>query len=165
MLAALGCDLLTGAGGGVMAAVSQAFFDAPGRRGIVIGIVPGLVPRLEDLEARAARGDVPVDYDVRPGYPNPWVEVAIYTHLPDSGPEGTLRSSRNHVNVLSSDAIVALPGGEGTYSEMWLARRYGVPLIAFGAHEHVPDGVAVTGDLDAVREFVIDALSGRVCGM
>jgi predicted Rossmann-fold nucleotide-binding protein len=33
--------------------------------------------------------------------------------------------------VLSSDVLVALPGGAGTRSECVLAQRYGVPLVAW----------------------------------
>jgi predicted Rossmann-fold nucleotide-binding protein len=69
-----------------------------------------------------------------PGYPNEWVELAIDTHLPDSGTEGTLASRRNRITVLSADAIVALPGREGTESEVWLATQYGVPIVAYGPH-------------------------------
>ena len=54
--------LLTGGGRGVMAAVSEAFHGVPGRRGLVIGILPG--------EATGR----PLD-----GYPNPWVEIPIRT--------------------------------------------------------------------------------------
>ena len=32
--------LLTGGGGGVMEAVSQAFFNVPDRRGLVLGVIP-----------------------------------------------------------------------------------------------------------------------------
>lgn len=39
-LAGRGVHLLTGGGGGVMAAVSEAFYQSPDRRGLVIGIIP-----------------------------------------------------------------------------------------------------------------------------
>jgi predicted Rossmann-fold nucleotide-binding protein len=39
-LAGQGVHLLTGAGQGVMAAVSRAFAEAPAHKGLVIGIVP-----------------------------------------------------------------------------------------------------------------------------
>jgi len=152
LIASLGFDLLTGGGRGVMEAVSRAFFESVPRQGIVIGIVPAEVEPLEDLEDRQATS---VQYIVPPGYPNEWVELAIYTHLPDSGPEGTLRSSRNHINVLSADAIVALPGREGTSAEIWLAMQYGVPIVAYGEHhEDVARGVPRAASLDDVREFL-----------
>jgi hypothetical protein len=89
-----------------------------------------------------------------------WVELAIYTHLPHSGSDGTLHTSRNHLNVLSADAIVALPGREGTESEVWLATQYGVPIVAYGDHQpSVPHGIAHAPTLDAVRAFLIQATS------
>jgi hypothetical protein len=114
-----------------MEAVSRAFYETVPRSGLVIGVVPA---RVEPLEALERRESVRVGYEVPTGYPNEWVELAIYTHLPDSGSEGTLRSSRNHINVLTADVIVALPGQEGTASEIWLAVQYRVPIIAYGAY-------------------------------
>src|SRR5687767_1388877 len=73
-IAGEGFHLLTGAGSGVMAAVSQAFYEVSPRRGMVIGIVPG-----------SAEND---RYEARAGYPNRWVEIPIYTHLPLSGARG-----------------------------------------------------------------------------
>jgi len=152
LIATLGFDLLTGAGRGVMEAVSRAFYETSPREGVVIGIVPAQVQGIERLEQRAS-GDVV--YEPPPGYPNEWVELAIYTHLPDSGPEGTLRSSRNHINVLSADAIVALPGGEGTESEAWLALQYGVSIVAYGDHrDDVPHGITRARSLADVRQFL-----------
>ncbi|MBW2193723.1 MAG: molybdenum cofactor carrier protein, partial [Deltaproteobacteria bacterium] len=81
--------LLTGGGGGVMEAVSRAFYETPHRKGFVIGILPGTVSDQ--------------DYQSAPGYPNPWVEIPIYTHLPLSGIRGTDPMSRNHINILSAD--------------------------------------------------------------
>jgi predicted Rossmann-fold nucleotide-binding protein len=136
-----------------MEEVSRAFFETRPRAGLVLGIVPANVEPLEAIESRRPSA---VEYDVPPGYPNEWVEIAIYTHLPDSGPEGTLRSSRNHINVLSADAIVALPGREGTVAEMWLATQYGVPILAYGdAHGPTPYGIPRAQTIDEVREFLI----------
>jgi predicted Rossmann-fold nucleotide-binding protein len=39
--------------------------------------------------------------------------------------------SRNHLIVLSAHAVVALPGGEGTRSEIELALEYHTPLLLF----------------------------------
>ena len=158
LVALLGCDLLTGGGGGVMESVTRAFVETSPRTGIAIGIIPATVDRLDALEHREAAS---VAYDLRDGYPNPWVELAIYTHLPDSGPEGTLRSSRNHINVLSADAIVALPGEAGTESEMWLAVQYGVPIVACGDHRTLPGGVPRATTLDQVRAFLVRLIDRR----
>jgi predicted Rossmann-fold nucleotide-binding protein len=156
LIASLGFDLLTGAGRGVMEAVSRAFHETSPRRGLVIGVVPAEVRGIELLEQRQPAA---VEYGVAVGYPNDWVELAIYTHLPDSGRQGTLRSSRNHINVLSADAIVALPGEAGTASEIWLAGAYGVPIIAYGDHDPaMTRGVAIAATIDDVRRFLIHTL-------
>lgn len=155
LVATLGFDLLTGGGGGVMEAVTRAFVETSPRRGIAIGVIPATVEPLEALERRDAADVV---YDLPDGYPNPWVELAIYTHLPDSGAGGTLRSSRNHINVLSADAIVALPGEAGTESEMWLAVQYGVPIVAYGAHVKVPPGITIAPTLADVKAFLLPTL-------
>ena len=110
-----GWHLLTGAGRGTMTATSRAFAETAKRAGLCIGVVPSE----ED-------GDGSPD-----GYPNPWVEVVIRTHLPLSGASGTGPFSRNHINVLSADAVVALPGSAGTWSEIELSLRYGRPLALF----------------------------------
>ena len=152
LVATLGFDLLTGGGRGVMEAVSRAFFETSPRSGLVVGVIPAQVLGLEQMEDRTATDVV---YEPPHGYPNEWVEIAIYTHLPDSGEQGTLRSSRNHINVLSADAIVALPGREGTESEVWLATQYGVPVIAYGDHQFgPPHGIARATSIDEVRAFL-----------
>jgi predicted Rossmann-fold nucleotide-binding protein len=153
LVATLGFDLLTGGGRGVMAEVTRAFVETSPRVGIAIGVIPATVQSLSALERREPGA---VSYDPPDGYPNPWVELAIYTHLPDTGPEGTLRSSRNHINVLSADAIVALPGGAGTQSEIWLAVQYGVPIVAYGLHPEVSSlpGIPIARTIGDVRGFL-----------
>jgi predicted Rossmann-fold nucleotide-binding protein len=151
LIATLGHDLLTGGGSGVMEAASRAFFETSPRRGLVIGIVPAYVDGLVELEHRQP---VDVGYELPPGYPNDWVELVIYTHLPHSGTSGTLHTSRNHLNVLSADAIVALPGGEGTDSEVWLATQYGVPIVAYGEQASARHGIAHAATVDDVRGFL-----------
>jgi len=154
LIATLGFDLLTGGGRGVMEAVSRAFYETSPRSGLVIGVIPARVHGLDRIEERTATN---VIYDPPVGYPNEWVEIAIYTHLPDSGEEGALRSSRNHINVLSAHAIVALPGREGTESEVWLAKQYGVPIAAYGRHANgVPHGIETAASLGDVRAFLLE---------
>ena len=137
-LATRGYDLLTGAGPGVMSAVSRAFSEVPGRRGIVLGIVP------------AGRPDGL--------YPNPWVEIPIFTHL--SGQGGPLGSeSRNHINVLSSDVIVALPGAVGTQAEIELAVRYEKAIIAYwpaATRDQILADVPIARELEEVKRFVVE---------
>lgn len=148
LLAKRGVNLLTGAGRGVMAAVSRAFTATPRREGICIGIVPS---RAE------ATPTMPKD-----GYPNPFVELPIYTHLP-GGALGTDRSSRNHINVLSSDAIIALPGESGTESEVTLALAYARPLIAYAPDPRLvarfPEVVERASTAERLDAFLDQALT------
>jgi predicted Rossmann-fold nucleotide-binding protein len=150
-LASAGVNLLTGGGVGTMEAVSRAFAGVRPRAGLVIGVLPA------DLPDGIA---VP-----RAGYPNPSVELAIFTHLPLSGIAGTDLRSRNHINILSSDVVIVLPGNEGTESEMTLAVRYGKPVIAFFGEHAVgwlpPEGVPVARTLADVESFVLGALARR----
>lgn len=129
-LARMGVHLLTGGGGGVMESVARAFARVDGRAGLVVGVLPG--------RAGSVAG-------APPGYPNPWVELAVRTHLDARGAGGASSMSRNHVNVLTSDVVVALPGGEGTASEVALAIRYGRPLVLLGAGAR-PEAVLAEGD-------------------
>jgi predicted Rossmann-fold nucleotide-binding protein len=130
-----------------MAAVSAAFAAVEGRRGLVLGVLPG------DALGRAPEG-----------YPNAHVELAIRTHLPLSGERGEELLSRNHLNVLSADAVVALPGGAGTASEVRLALAYGRPLVCFlRDHAEIPALPAeadVRADLAGILALVRDATSG-----
>ena len=125
-----------------LASVSRAFRAVPDRAGLIVGIVPcGEAP------------DVPQD-----GYPNPFVELPIVTHLPRSGTSGTDPMSRNHINVLSADAVLVLPGGAGTLSEVRLALDYGRPVAAFfedrGLLAGIPDEVPLVPTLDDVGRFL-----------
>ena len=141
-LARLGVHLLTGGGSGVMESVSRAFAAVEGRAGLVIGVLPF-------HEAGAA-----------PGYPNPWVEIAIRTHL---GQDGAEPDSRNHVNVLTSDVVVALPGSVGTASEVALSVRYGRPVVLFGDLDRargLPSEVAAARTVDEVIAFVREHIGG-----
>ena len=140
-----GYHLLTGGGPGVMAAVSKAFYETEGRAGLCIGVLPV-----------AGR-----EFALKPGYPNPWVELpinsAMTSHVP-SDPNGV---NRNFVNVLTSNVIVALPGRHGTRNEVDLALRFHKPIILFGpadAFGEFPEEVERTESIGRVREFVREAL-------
>ena len=143
-IAAQGYHLLTGGGPGVMGAVTEAFVGTTGRLGAALAVVP-CIPGVQDA--------TPL-----PGYPNPWVEIPIYTHLDTGGDAGDARSSRNHLNVLTSTVIIFLPGGPGTASEARLALRYGRPGVAYlRSREEIPelpDGIPVESDFERVAAFV-----------
>jgi len=144
LLAELGVNLLTGGGRGVMSSVSRAFTQAQRTRGVCIGIIPCLSER--------ERG--------RPkeGYPNEFVELAIYTHLPHSGERGREDLSRNPINVLSCAALIALPGELGTASEVSLALDYKKPVIAYSPDtrrvQYFPRSIERVITLDGVRQFL-----------
>lgn len=118
-LAGRGVHLLTGGGTGTMAAVAEAFCAVPGRRGVSIGILPAAPDPV--------RGFAPME-----GYPNPWVEVPIVTPLGIFDGTDDMLVTRNHINILSADAIVALPGRAGTHNEIRLARRFTRKIVLFG---------------------------------
>jgi uncharacterized protein (TIGR00725 family) len=140
-----GWHLLCGGGGGVMEAVARGFASREGRRGVAIGVLPGRV------DAGGLRTPT--------GYPNRWIDIPIRTHLPFSGDQGFDPLSRNHINVLSVDVVIALPGGPGTRSEVELAMMYQKPVIAFlgddGRIDGIEDGrVLVARDLEEVARWV-----------
>ncbi|OXI16004.1 DNA-binding protein [Burkholderia sp. AU15512] len=151
-LAQAGFNLLTGGGQGVMLAVARAFAGVPGRAGRSIGILP--------TQADPLAGFVPLD-----GYPHPFVDIPILTPLPRREPGAAPDTiNRNYVNVLSSDLIVALPGGHGTAEEIALARRWRKPLICLGpdgAFRELAAGATCTSSLDDVIRFVEHAFSAE----
>ena len=143
-LAQMGVHLLTGGGGGVMETVSRGFHEISDRIGSVIGILPA--------------GNFEALHGSKKGYPNHWIEIAIQTHLPFSGKRGTDTLSRNHINVLSADVVVALPGGLGTSSEVGLCLHYRKPVTAWLEHpDEIPDlptTVPIAATLVQVQHFV-----------
>lgn len=127
-----GYHLLTGGGAGVMEAVSRAYSRA-NPQGLVIGII-----RADKGAHLVPQGGVRT---YRPSAVNPYVEVPIFTHLPDSTLNSRIQCSapgcnvipcdehrnlrsRNHINVLTADAVVVLPGGSGTLTELQFAYEY-----------------------------------------
>ena len=133
--------LLTGGGTGVMASASEAFCGVPDRKGMCIGIVP--------TEANNELGFIP-----KQNYPNPWVEIPIITPLTTFKPN---QISRNHICVLSSDVIVALPESKGTRNEVELAIRFQKPIILFGpekAMRDFPQTLKRTDSLEEIQDFI-----------
>ncbi len=116
LLAGFNVHLLTGGGGGQMEAVAKSFVECDDRSGLCIGILPC-------SEEGASAGPR--------GYPNPYIEVAIQTHLWRSGADGGGVESRNSINVLTCTALVFLDGSEGTVSEALLAQRFEKPSVLF----------------------------------
>lgn len=191
-----GFHLLVGGGRGVMTSVAQAFVETRQAResreadGLVLSVLPGLpASRASDwatareevsskLLVDQSRGtlqytvlmagdDQPGERIVAPtGYPNKFVDVAIRTHLPSAGGKGFAALSRNHITVLSSDVLVALPGGSGTATEVELALHYGIPVCLYlgtsGIIENLSDVAAASApafsEFSDVKAFVCKAI-------
>ncbi len=117
-----GWHLLTGGGKGLMEVTAKAFVETTNRKGLSLGIIPS-----ETLCGNEVRAD----------YPNDYVEMPIMTHL-TIGDTPTDITSRNHINVLTSNVIIFLPGCKGTAGELALARQYRRPHIAF-----IPQGASI----------------------
>jgi len=145
LIARLDAHLLTGGGPGVMTSVSKAFSKSD-RVGLTIGVLP----------CKKDKPRIP-----KRGYPNPWIEVPIATHL-DGGKDGHDLRSRNHINILSCDAVIALPGGAGTSSEVALAVQYGCEVLAYlgasGTIPSLPTDVSIARSIDEVKKFLRNAL-------
>ena len=109
-----GWHLLTGGGKGVMEAVSRGFVSVP-HEGLCLGIMP------------AERGE------------NPHVELAVRTPLGIFDPATPQQLSRNHINVLTADVVVILPGRQGTRNEAELCRDYARPAFYLGPPEAFQD--------------------------
>lgn len=115
LVARLGAHLLTGAGYGVMEAAAQGFVAVEHRAGLSIGVVPRRVSGGFDEPNRTGEGHP---------YPNSFVEIAIFTPLPPRVSDWTRVPARNHVNVLTADAVIALPGSKGTNNELDMTAHY-----------------------------------------
>jgi len=115
LVARLGAHLLTGAGYGVMAAAAEGFVAVTERQGLSIGIVPCQPDGPFDVANR--------DPDGR-AYPNPFIKITVMTPLPPRSEAWRTTPTRNHVNVLTANAILALPGNAGTRNELTMAAFY-----------------------------------------
>ena len=97
-----------------MEAAAAAFVAVSDRAGLSIGIVP------RDPDGPF---DLPDQLDGQ-RYPNPHVEITIMTPLRSFTDDWRRTPARNHVNVLSADVIIALPGNKGTRNELDMAAEY-----------------------------------------
>lgn len=148
-IAELGFHLLTGGGYGVMNEASLGFAKVENRKGLVIGILP----------SQTVMGNNPFE-----NYPNPNVEINIQTHLVrDGGPEDPF--TRNHINILTSTALVFCPGNDGTHCELDLAKAYNKPSIIYLGGDNTIDNLdkdtlkghvfAFAQNLNDVEEFLL----------
>lgn len=120
----LGYHLLTGAGGGVMTKVAKAFTEGQERPGRCIGIYP--VEKNPDISNK----------DI---YPNPFIEIPIIVPLAPKAEHYAMPFSRNLVNIMSSDIVIALPGLHGTKTEVSYAIQIEKPLLLFGPEGEFKD--------------------------
>jgi len=140
--------LLTGAGGGVMTSVSKSFTEVEHRHGSCIGVVPTM--------------QYDGNYVANEEFPNPYIEIPILTHLDSRAQNDAVPYSRNYVNIMSSHALVFLPGEHGTRNEVSLAIQYKKPMILFGpenAFIKFPDAPVRVQDISEVKEFLEKATS------
>ncbi|MER9896917.1 hypothetical protein [Mesorhizobium sp. M0130] len=129
IVAELGCNLLTGGGPGSMYLSAREFCITPGRKGQSIGILPGTVEGWAGAELGKLSK---LTFDSKEGYPNPWVEIPIFTHLPGKEPKSPC--SRNILNIASADVVVVLAGGKGTQAEFELAYAIDKKSIVYMGH-------------------------------
>ena len=113
-LARAGFSLVTGGGGsmagGPVTSLLAGFTSVADRPGRTIGIVPD-----ENCATGVVEGVSPLN------------DTLVRTNLPAAH---TRANTRNHLNVLLVDAVVALAGGPGTLHEIELAVEYGRALAA-----------------------------------
>lgn len=82
---------------------------------------------------------------------NPWVTIPLPTGMGEA---------RNALVVRFSEGVVAVGGGWGTLSEVALAKKMGIPLVALGPP--VTSGVDVADTAgEAVERVVREALDRR----
>ena len=147
-IAEQGFNLLTGGGEGVMTSVAAGFCSVTPRTGRSIGIIPMAM----DEQGRLLRFK---------GYPNPHIEVCIQSPLGKFQPDKPEVVSRNHINVLSSDVVVALPGGPGTMNEIMLAAHYRKPIVLYGptaSFQPFATKLPHTDVFDAACRFVLSCV-------
>lgn len=144
-LARRGYHLLTGGGGGVMTSVSRSFKNAAtGDCGLVISVVP--TDYMDDGQ-----------YAVKGGYPNSFTDLTIVSPLGTFTGESESQISRNHINILTSHVVVALPGAKGTRNEVAIALAMRKPVILFGpisAFSEFPLDCERADDIHVLLRFI-----------
>lgn len=145
LIARRGYHLLTGAGAGVMMEVCKAFQSVEGHTGQAIGIRPAVDYKGEELSKEQ--------------FPNTYIDLPIITPLSSKAQSDAMPFSRNLVNVMTSKALVILPGSHGTRNEVSLALMYDKPLIMFGpddAFAQFPEEPLRADDISHVEQFLDD---------
>lgn len=155
IVAKQGCNLVTGGGQGVMECVAEGFSKSQGRVGRSIGIIPGKM----DPEQPKLEGNCKIKFKENTRYPNAFIEIPIYTHLPGKDPKAI--TSRNYLNARTADVMIALHGDKGTEAEVEIALAMGKPVLALllkgqriGRHSRaaLPADVVAVDALDDLPE-------------
>lgn len=110
LVARLSAHLLTGASYALTEAAAEGFVSVERRRGVCIGALRRDVAGAFD---RAGGGD-------GIAYASRHIEVAVLTTMAELDGEKD-NAARNRVNVLTANAIIALPGSVGTRDELQMA--------------------------------------------
>jgi predicted Rossmann-fold nucleotide-binding protein len=134
--------------GGVMASTSASFVAVSARQGVCIGVIPN-------------QKSIDGHYHHKDGYPNPSVELCINSPLSVFEGIDPDQISRNHIIVLSSDVLVALPGSKGTINEVELAVRFGKPVFLFGSEQsftNFPAMLPRSADFSEITKWITVAL-------
>jgi uncharacterized protein (TIGR00725 family) len=88
-----------------------------------------------EAAARGAKEAGGITIGILPGFSaseaNPYIDIPIVTGMGDA---------RNYINVLTSQAIIAIHGSYGTLSEIALALKCGTPVIALETWSLIPPG-------------------------
>lgn len=122
-LAGLSVHLLTGGGYGVMHSVSKGFASVSERAGLVVGCIP-MNKQTDGTYSTTSNS-----------YPNQFIEMPIFTPLGVYDKNDPDKINRNYINVLSSDIVIALPGGIGTKQEVQLAEQFKKAVVLYGPKE------------------------------
>lgn len=145
LIAQRGYNLLTGAGAGAMTAVAKSFTEVSVRKGRAIGVLPAVDYKGQKLDTEE--------------YPNPYIEIPLITPLSAKAQNDAMPFSRNLVNVMTSKALVILPGSHGTRNEVSLALMYNKPMIMFGpedAFDMFPEDPLRADSIQHVERFFDD---------
>ncbi|MCB1720826.1 MAG: DNA-binding protein [Rhodospirillales bacterium] len=145
LIARRGYHLMTGAGGGIMIEVCRAFQSVPMRTGVALGIRPAVDYKGEELS--------------KDEFPNSYIDIPIITPLSAKAQSDAMPYSRNLVNVMSSKALVILPGSHGTRNEVSLGLLYEKPLMLFGpdeAFDQFPEDPLRSDNIAHVEQFLND---------
>ncbi len=145
LLARKGYNLLTGAGAGVMTCVARSFTMVEERKGVSVGILPAVDYKGQKLDEEE--------------YPNPYIEIPMITPLSMKAQSDAMPFSRNLTNVMTSQALIILPGSHGTRNEVSLALMYNKPLVMFGpdgAFDKFPEDPLRADNISHVEQFLDD---------